>query len=145
MISLKPIFAIVILSFIGLIDSSYLTFKHYLGLPLSCSFLQGCEKVLSSQYATIGNFPLATLGVVYYFAILLVSLGYLLIKQKKIVWLIFSLSPLGFLLSLWLVYLQLFVLKAICLYCIISAITSTLIFILSLTAIKTVGSRINPI
>lgn len=136
MTSFKFFLALIILSLLGLFDASYLTFKHYAGLPMSCSLLQGCEKVLTSQYAVIGGLPVALLGVGYYLAIFVVSASSFRYPSAKTLVLIRLLSPFGFLGSLWFVYLQLFVLKAICLYCLISAVTSTLIFIFSFIALK---------
>ena len=53
---------VVILSFLGFADASYLTADHYLSLPLPCT-LNGCEVVLTSRYATLGPVPTALLAV----------------------------------------------------------------------------------
>jgi len=45
------------LSFVGFLDASYLTAKHYLNFEIPCSILNGCEQVLTSQYATLFGVP----------------------------------------------------------------------------------------
>lgn len=48
-----------ILGFLGFLDATYLTVKHYLGTPINCSIFEGCEKVTTSQYATVGGVPVS--------------------------------------------------------------------------------------
>ncbi|MBI4119351.1 MAG: hypothetical protein HY456_00705, partial [Parcubacteria group bacterium] len=62
--------AAIILSFIGLADSAYLTANHYSYAATTCLIVSGCDKVLASSYATIGTIPVAILGIVYYFLII---------------------------------------------------------------------------
>lgn len=125
--------AFLTISAIGFIDAAYLTTQHFLGAPVACSILKGCEQVTTSQYATILGIPVALLGAFYYLAILILSVAYLDSRKPSILKLMVCLTPLGFLASLYFVYLQIFIIKAICLYCMVSATTSTLIFILSLS------------
>ena len=124
------VWGFIALSFTGFLDSSYLTAKHFLGETPNCSFLKGCATVTTSQYSEIWGIPIALIGASYYLLILILSIAYLDTKNLKILKLTVFLTPLGFLTSLFLVYLQLFVLNAICLYCIISALTSTSLFVL---------------
>lgn len=123
-------------SFLGFLDVTYLTAEHYLGLPLNCSVFEGCEQVVASKYATIGSIPVALFGAIYYLSIFLLAIFYL--DTKRIVALILAvlLTPLGLSASLWFLYLQLFIIKALCLYCIISAISSTSLFILGIVTLK---------
>ncbi len=119
-----------IVSAIGFADATYLTTKHFLGTPVACSILKGCEQVTTSPYSTIGGVPVALLGSLYYLTILILSVVYLDSRKNNILNIIAKITPLGFLASLYFVYLQIFVIKAICLYCMGSAITSTILFIL---------------
>ena len=121
-----------IISAVGFIDATYLTTQHFLGVPVACSILKGCEQVTTSQFAVILGIPVALLGSIYYLTILILSIIYLDSRKINILNIIAKIAPLGFLASLYFVYLQIFVIKAICLYCMISAITSTLLFIFSL-------------
>ncbi|TSC84288.1 MAG: Vitamin K epoxide reductase [Parcubacteria group bacterium Gr01-1014_13] len=121
-----------ILSAIGFIDATYLTTQHFLGTPIACSILKGCEEVTTSRYSTIGPVPISLLGSLYYLTVLILGVIYLDTKKIKALNLLAKITPLGFLASAYLVYLQIFVIKAICLYCMGSAVTSTLLFVLSL-------------
>lgn len=127
-------------SVIGFADASYLTAKHYLGIPITCSLIAGCEKVTSSQYATIGPVPLALLGALYYLVVFIGLVAYL--DTKKRIWLeiVARFTVVGFLASLALVYLQLFVIRAICLYCMASAFTSTVLFVLGMVYLERYSS-----
>ena len=127
--------AFLIVSFIGFLDSSYLTVQHYRGEPPSCAIFTGCETVASSKYAVVGPVPLALLGLLYYLAIFILTVAYFDTKKERLLLLAALLTIAGFLASLYFVYLQLFVIKAICLYCIISAASSTILFGFGLLAI----------
>ena len=72
------------------------------------------------------------LGTIYYLTVLVVTVLYLDSGIKKILRVLINLPLVGFLATLWFLSLQLFVIKAICFYCIISAVTSTLLFILAI-------------
>jgi len=132
---------------LGLADSLYLAKKHYTQ-EYTCSLLDinNCESVLSSSYSTIFNIPIAVIGVIYYLLIFISALIYLKTTaeqnsvrgeknnfSKKI---LSFLPMLSFLFSMYLIYVQLFVLHSVCQYCMLSAGTSTLIFILSIIFIK---------
>lgn len=126
------IWGFVIVSFIGFIDASYLTISHYTGSSLNCSLLQGCDIVTTSKYSQIFGIPVALMGMFYYFSVLIASLIYVDTKNSKVFKFIQPLTVLGLLGSLYFVYLQLFVIHAICQYCMLSALTSTTLFILGL-------------
>lgn len=115
-------------SFAGFIDATYLAIKHFLNEPVLCSLLRGCEVVTTSSYATVGPIPVALLGAFYYLIIFLVGIFYLDTKNLIAVGILMHLPIAGFVASLWFVYLQLFVLRSICLYCMVSAGTSIVLF-----------------
>jgi uncharacterized membrane protein len=121
--------AALLFSLVGLGDASYLTAKHMAGSSVPCSILNGCELVLSSQYAEFYGIPTAAFGAIAYFAAF--SLVLLVFFGHSKLWSIFGvLALLMFLFSLWLVYLQAFVIGSFCQYCLLSAVTSTLLFVL---------------
>ncbi len=122
----------VVLGLIGFLDASYLTIQHYNNGILPCYVFTGCDKVTSSSYAVVAGVPVSLLGAIYYFAILIVAVLFLDTRNKKVLRILTTLPIAGFLASLWLLFLQLFIIKAICFYCVISASTSTLLFVLAL-------------
>lgn len=122
--------AFLVVAFIGFADAAYLTAKHYMSAIPPCSLVNGCETVLTSPYATItGNIPIALVGAVYYIILVISGVIYLDTKNIAILKGAAYFTAIGFLTSLVLVVLQLFVIRALCLYCLASAITSTLLFI----------------
>ena len=128
--------AFIFLSLAGLGDASYLTAKHYLGVPVACSVFEGCDKVLTSQYAVWWSVPVALIGIVYYLTILMLAAGFVFTGRMALFRFASLVTVIGFAASLWFVYLQLFVINAVCLYCIISAVSSTLLFILGIYILK---------
>ena len=127
---------LLILSAFGFIDATYLTSKHFLGSPITCSILHGCEQVTTSVYSLVLGLPVALFGSLFYLTVLILSAVYLQNQKKLPLIIITLLSTLAFLVSLRFVYLQLFIIKAICIFCMGSATTSTLLFILSLASLK---------
>ena len=123
---------ITILSLLGIGVSGYLTYIHYSGAPIFCGGSSSCELVNSSRFAFIGPIPVAALGLGAYIAILVLSL----IKTDETrLWpsqLIFGFSLIGVLFQLNLTRVELFVLYAICYWCVASQIIILLIFILAL-------------
>ena len=120
-----------VISAIGFVDAAYLTDKHFKHQAPNCSVLEGCDVVTSSEFSTVFGIPVALLGVLYYAAIWFLASMALSNKQKAVDALkIFPVA--GLIASLYFVYLQLFVIHAICLYCMGSAISSTLLFLLGL-------------
>jgi len=121
-----------LLALIGTIDAAYLSLHHYQAAPVACSggfSLIDCGLVLKSQYAVIFGIPLALLGLVFYVTVLSTVAFYYLSKKIIAEHILLLLSFFGFLFSLYLIYLQAFILKAFCLYCLLSALISTLLFI----------------
>ena len=124
---------LVVLALIGLADSAYLTFEHYRDAPPVCiisdspilGVFDNCGKVTTSKYAEIFNIPLAVLGVAYSAAALVLAL--FLTRRRAVVPLVLLavVTSLGFIASVWFVYLQIAVIGALCLYCIISAGATT--------------------
>lgn len=134
--SKKLSLAFIIISLIGVIDTTYLTVGHFTGSGLNCYVFSGCDIVTTSKYAVIFGIPLALLGALYYCGMFLLNILYLDIKKKPILYLIVLGGIVGFLTSLLLVYLQLFVLHQICEYCMLSALTSTILFVLGMILLK---------
>jgi len=125
-------FILLILVLAGISDTSYLTYKHYfepIGVCLTGIF-GNCGAVLSSKYSIIFGVPLSILGLVHYLwmGVLLwmsYTLGSNLYKRFA-----FIQSALGVVISLYLTYLQFFIIKSLCPYCLFSALLSVLIYVL---------------
>ena len=132
-------------SFFGFLDAGYLAVKHYTQTPIVCSIFEGCDKVTSSPYAVVFDVPVALLGLIFYLAIFFSSLKIVgaPTSDTKAVNFVFVLSTTAFLASLYFIYLQLFVIKAVCFYCVLSAASSAVLFILSIS-LKLKVSELRP-
>lgn len=116
-------------------DATYLTAVHYKGAELGCTTWGSCNAVTTSKYAVIFGIPMALLGAFYYLGILILALIHIDTRRILPLKLISLGTAFGFIFSIFLVYLQLFVIHEICIYCMFSAGTSTILFILGILII----------
>jgi uncharacterized membrane protein len=121
------------LAVLGLLVSIYMTIFKLTENPNMCLGNGGCSIVNSSKYAEISGIPVAAVGVGGYLAILL-----LLMFETRIDFLkangtmaVFGLTLVGFLFTLYLIYVELALIHALCPFCVTSQITMTILFILS--------------
>ena len=123
------------LSLIGLADSLYLTIQHVTGQSVRCTVVSGCSEVLSSPYAVVAGFPLAGLGAAAYFSVF--SLATLAVFGYRIAGkLLLPLVAVMALTSVWLFYLQAFVIRAFCQFCLLSAAITIGLLVVTLLAWK---------
>lgn len=128
------------ISLAGLADSIYLTIEHISGRSVKCTIVSGCSEVLSSPYATVGGIPLALIGAAAYFSVF--SLATLAAFEYKLAGTLLTLLvALMFLTTLWLFYLQAFVIGHFCQFCLLSALVTTILIVLVLIARKLQTSR----
>ncbi|HKG15585.1 MAG TPA: vitamin K epoxide reductase family protein [Pyrinomonadaceae bacterium] len=121
-----------LVALVGLVDASYLTIEHLSGRNVRCMIVSGCDEVLQSSYATVaGHVPVASLGALAYFAVFslatLALFGYAGARR-----LIPAVVAVMFLATVWFVYLQMFVIRAYCVYCLLSAAVTTTLALLTL-------------
>ena len=134
---LFPIFAVV--SLIGVADSVYLTIEHISGRSVRCTIVQGCSTVLSSAYASYRGIPLALVGAVAYFTVF--SLATLAAFDYKLAAKLLVPVVAGMLLvTVWLIYLQAFVIEAFCQFCLLSAAVTLALSIIIFFARRSRGS-----
>lgn len=157
--ALQLVRAVLILSILGIFDASYLTFEHFSGNtpPCSASIWVDCGRVLKSEYATIWGFPVAMLGLAFYSSMAGLMLVRLYTEKKptfkdwiwKMVgafarpreWTLEKMLFYGQLgaavsaavFSLYFIFIQLVVIEAICLYCMLSAVLSFSILSVTVT------------
>jgi uncharacterized membrane protein len=102
----------------GLLISGYLTWTHFMGVaPVCISGSGGCETVQSSRYAAIFGVPVAALGVVAYSGLLFSAT----LRGEGGIYLGLLITLVGTLFSAYLTYLEVFVIHALCQWCVASA------------------------
>jgi uncharacterized membrane protein len=123
---------VALVALVGLADASYLTAEHLSGNSVRCMIVSGCDEVLQSSYSTVaGGIPVAAVGALAYFAAFslatLAAYGYDAARR-----LLVPLVAVMFLATVWFVYLQAFVIRAYCVYCLLSAAVTTTLTLLVL-------------
>jgi len=123
----------ILFTVIGLLVSIYMTIFKITNNESMCIGSHGCSVVNSSRYSEVNGIPVAVIGVGGYLAILAVLLlerrpGFF--RQNGTL-LFFGLSLTGFLFTLYLIFVEVALIKAYCPFCITSQTVMTLIFIIS--------------
>ncbi len=113
----------------GIIDSSYLMWKHRQKKPLICPLDHKCDVVTESRWSHLFYFRNETLGLVFYVGLLVGGVAVLLVPPwgRTLLFLFLVGSVFGTVFSFVLLYIQLRVIKDYCFYCIISAIITLLL------------------
>lgn len=125
--------AILVLGFIGLADAWYLASTALNGGVLTCDLgvLDGCNTVAQSPYSKLLGLPIALYGVGYYAAVFALA-GLLVFAPSRSVYkTLFALSAFGALASTYFMGLQLLVIQAACVYCVLSVVVAYLVFFAS--------------
>ena len=119
---------------VGLAIAGYLTAVHYGGGSPVCAVAHGCATVQQSEYAELGGMPVALLGLLGYAAILVTLLRD--DDTARAATALLALSGAGF--SLYLTYVEVFTLEAICIWCVGSAVCMVVLAVLS--SLRVVGT-----
>ncbi len=118
-----------IFSCIGLADTIYLSYHAITKTDVACWFFpkEWCQKVQYSQYSKTLGIPNAYLGLLMYIAILVLTY----FTQASLVapWIVKAVVVLGFAFSMYFTFIQAFVLRAFCTWCVISAVNFTVMFV----------------
>ena len=118
---------------LGILVSIYMTIYKLTENPNMCLGNVGCSVVNSSKYAMVYGIPVAVIGVGGYLAILLLlwmeRRNSFLIENGTLV--VFGLALIGFLFTVYLIYVELALIHALCPFCVTSQVTMTILFVLS--------------
>jgi uncharacterized membrane protein len=124
------------LAVIGLVLAAYLAVTKLTGGAPVCGPLQGCETVASSEYSEVLGIPVAVFGVALSIVLVALSAGWWRRADRRALLGAYGLGLLGSLVVAGLTYLELFVIHAICVYCVVYAVTVVAGFILAALAIR---------
>jgi uncharacterized membrane protein len=135
----KPRMIIAFLALVGAFVALYLTLYKVGAIGnLSCS-LGSCETVNLSEWSRFLGLPVALWGLVAYVLILALAVAGMqerLEASRAISWVLVGLSGWSMLFSAWLTYVEVAVIKAVCVWCVTSAVIVTLIFAASLADVR---------
>ena len=129
------------LALVGLVDSIYLAVLKLTNQLAACGSLGDCESVNNSMYSEVAGVPIALLGAAAYGLIL----GAVWMDRPESPWsevaryAFFGLTLVGVLYSAYLTYVEVFVLRAVCPYCVVSAVVMVALFALSIARLRAAG------
>jgi uncharacterized membrane protein len=125
--------ASVALVIVGLLVSIYMTIYKVTSNDGMCLGSGDCSTVNASIYSEVNGIPVAVFGVLGYLAILAVHIfekRNRFFKQNSTL-MIFGMALTGFLFTVWLIYVEVAILKALCPFCVTSQTAMTIIFIIA--------------
>ena len=115
--------ALTALALAGLGIATYLLAVRVLGEAPACGPVKGCETVAASEYATIAGVPVALFGVLFSIVLLGACLVWWRLADRRALYAAYGLGLAGIIAVLYLTYLELFVIEAICVWCVSYALT----------------------
>ncbi len=124
---------IILAALAGLFASSYLLYTYSTGTDLKCgALLHGCDTVRVSKWASFYGIPTPFFGVVFYLSILVLGIFRAYAPEAKLwparaMMVLFAVA--GFAESVFLTYIQRFVIEQFCSWCLVSAVSASLIFV----------------
>jgi uncharacterized membrane protein len=118
--------AVAIVAVAGLADATYLTVQALTGETITCGGSPDCFRVLGSSYAKLGGIPVAILGALAYFTVFTFA-TFAAFGHPRAPRFLALITGAMFLMTLWLLYVQAFLLHAYCRYCLFSAAITFLI------------------
>lgn len=129
-----------VLALAGMGIAAYLTYVHYSGAAIACS-TGGCERVQTSSYAELAGIPVAVIGLVGYFLILLSAFAAGEVGAVAAA----ALTVGGFAFAVYLIYVQVALIEAFCIWCLASDGVLALLVLVSLLRLRTVTRRAAPV
>ncbi|MFV8828136.1 vitamin K epoxide reductase family protein [Alkalihalobacterium sp. APHAB7] len=123
---------------LGWAVSIFLTGVHFWVLPLPASFdVTGTPwAVMTSEWAYVMGIPLALMGGFYYLTTLVLSGLWFQTRHPLVLKVLTPITIIGVMSSAFFVYLQLFVIEAICPFCLVSAVATVLLLVLELVMLR---------
>ncbi len=126
---------IAFLGLIGFFVASHIYKEKRASRPLVCPLRFHCDSVVNSDYSKFFGISVEIFGMIYYFFIFLSYLAIILFGSNISLFFLILLSFISivaFIFSAYLVSVQAFILKIYCSWCLVSALISTIIFVLTL-------------
>jgi len=124
-----PWLALAVLSLPGMAASTYLTYSHYVDEPTECAGIGSCEYVQTSEYSDVAGIPVALMGLGYFIVLALLALARLLRFQPALNWgtpVAFMMAVGGTAFVAYLTFVELFVIDAICPWCVAVAVMTAI-------------------
>jgi uncharacterized membrane protein len=132
----------------GIVVSGYLASKRLTGGSLACTRWAQCDAVNNSVYSKFLGVPVSFIGLAAYLLLLALSVAALrtegrVRRQALLLSLLLSIGGVGF--SAYLTYLEIYVIEALCAWCVASAIIITLLAIVNAVGVWRLASPLGDV
>jgi uncharacterized membrane protein len=128
--------ALAAIGLVGVAISLYLTWTKVAGVAPICGPSGGCETVEASSYSVVAGIPVALFGVLYSTLTVILAAAWGRTGDSRLAYAAYALGLAGTLIEAYLVYLELFVIHAICLWCVAYGITILLGLAISIAIVR---------
>jgi uncharacterized membrane protein len=128
-----------VLAAVAAITSFYLAAVELSGNIPVCGPVKGCETVATSEYSRVLGIPVALPGLGLSLVILAAVVAWWRIGDRRILYVPYGLGILGVFAVAYLTYLELFVIHAVCVWCVTFAAAIVLGWIVSIIALRKSG------
>lgn len=132
LLGVHPGIILVGLDVIGLVIAAYLSIVELQGYAPVCGPIKGCEEVARSEYSRIGGIPVAVYGVVLSITLLTLAIAWWRTDIYGLLLAHYALSLAGVLFEVYFLYLQVFVIGAVCVWCTTYGLSLILRFVVAL-------------
>jgi uncharacterized membrane protein len=130
--SVHPGWILVVLDVFGLLIAGYLSIVELGGGVPVCGPLHGCETVATSEYARIGGIPVAVFGVALSLILVTLALAWIRSDNPVLLDLHCGLSLIGVIFEVYFLTLQVFVIRAVCIWCTLYGLSLVARFVVAL-------------
>jgi len=125
-----------LLALAGLAVASYLLAARVIGEAPACGPVKGCDTVAASEYATVLGVPVALFGVAFSVVLAAAAAVWWRRGDRRALYLVYALGILGIGAVAYLTYLELFVIEAICIWCVTYAVTIVIGWVVAVVALR---------
>lgn len=132
LLGLHPAVILAVLDIIGLLVAGYLSVVELSGDVPACGILPGCAEVAKSPYNNFLGIPVAVFGVGLSIVLLSLALAWWKTDIYGLLLAHYALSLVGVIFDGWFLYLQVFVIQAVCIWCVTYEVSLLLRFLVAL-------------
>lgn len=125
-----------VLSLLALLVAGYLTWVKLAGTTPVCAIVSGCETVENSRYSEFLGLPVAGFGMLGSAAMLIGSLVWWRRGDRRALWLVYGMGLASLPIIVWLTYLELAVIHAVCIWCVAYAVLVIVTWVVATLALR---------
>jgi uncharacterized membrane protein len=132
--------ALTVATVAGLLASGYLVAVHFLGEAPVCGPVKGCETVTTSEYSMVLGIPVALFGFGLSLVLVACAVAWWRLGDRRPLLAAYGLLLLATLAVAYLTYLELFVIHAVCAWCVTYATTIVISLVITGLALRRDGA-----